>query len=197
MCTLCDPADEAIAATVCGLDEARRLWIVIESLAQLTNSDFENGVADKSVWPHGVEEFLLGDELARTPDEIADHGEGFGPEPDYVCASPQALVGQIQAKGIEDYPFVASHVIHQTLPKLYGKFMTDNARLAHSPLLMEEWQYKAAFVIQFRPETEIGAGRFEGRVEHVASCKATRFHSLDELLSFIAKVLAEVRSTEQ
>lgn len=75
--------------------------------------------------------------------------------------------------------------------------MTDDARLAHSPLSMEEWQYKAAFVIQFRPETDIGAGRFEGRVEHVASCEATRFHSLDELLIFIAKVLAEVRSTEQ
>jgi hypothetical protein len=28
---------------------------------------------------------------------------------------------------------------------------------------MEGWQYKAAFVIQFRPETNIEAGRFEGR----------------------------------
>ena len=61
---------------------------------------------------------------------------------------------------------------------------------------MEEWQYKAAFVVQLRPETDIEAGRFEGRVEHVASSKAARFHSLDELLSFIAKLLAEVRSTE-
>jgi hypothetical protein len=62
---------------------------------------------------------------------------------------------------------------------------------------MEEWQYKAAFVVQFRPGTDIEEGRFEGRVEHVASSKAARFHSLDELLSFIANVLAEVRSTEQ
>lgn len=58
---------------------------------------------------------------------------------------------------------------------------------------MDDWQYKAAFVIQFRPETDIEAGRFEGRVEHIPSCKATRFHSLDELLAFIARVLAEVR----
>ena len=63
--------------------------------------------------------------------------------------------------------------------------------------LMEGWQYKAAFVIQFRPETEIEAGRFEGRVEHVVSYKATRFHSLDELLGFIAGVLAEVSQPEQ
>jgi hypothetical protein len=62
---------------------------------------------------------------------------------------------------------------------------------------MEGWQYKAAFVIQFRLETDIGAGRFEGRVEHMASSKASRFHSLDELLAFIASVLTEVRSTEQ
>jgi hypothetical protein len=69
--------------------------------------------------------------------------------------------------------------------------------LAYYPFMMEEWQYKAAFVVQFRPETDIEAGRFEGRVEHVASHEPTRFHSLDELLRFIAGVLAEVRSTEQ
>ncbi|MCI0419168.1 MAG: hypothetical protein L0312_08115 [Acidobacteria bacterium] len=62
---------------------------------------------------------------------------------------------------------------------------------------MEEWQYKAAFVVQFRPETDIEAGRFQGRVEHVASFKATRFHSLDELLDFIARVLTEVSNTKQ
>jgi hypothetical protein len=63
--------------------------------------------------------------------------------------------------------------------------------------MMEGWQYKAAFVIQFRPETDIEAGKFEGKVEHVGSSLATRFHSLDELLSFIASTLAEVRKTEQ
>ena len=59
------------------------------------------------------------------------------------------------------------------------------------------WQHRAAFVIQFRPETDIGAERFEGRVEHVASAQATRFHSLEGLLDFIAQVLAEVHDTEQ
>ena len=62
---------------------------------------------------------------------------------------------------------------------------------------MEERQYKAAFVIQFRPEADIEAGRFEGRVEHVASFKAAQFHSLDELLGFIASVLTEVDNMEQ
>ncbi len=62
---------------------------------------------------------------------------------------------------------------------------------------MEQWQYNAAFVIQFRAKTEIENGRFEGRVEHVASCMATRFHSLDQLLGFIAIVLAELKRTEE
>ena len=66
--------------------------------------------------------------------------------------------------------------------------MTYNARSDYCPFLMEGWQYKAAFVIQFQPETDIEAGRFEGKVEHVVSDKATRFHSLNELLGFIARV---------
>ena len=45
------------------------------------------------------------------------------------------------------------------------------ARADYSPLLMDGWQYKAAFVIQFRPETDINEGRFEGRVEHGISYK--------------------------
>ena len=62
---------------------------------------------------------------------------------------------------------------------------------------MDEWQYKLAFVIQFRPETDVEKGQFEGKVEHIASHDGTRFHSLDELLSFIASVLTEVRTTDQ
>jgi hypothetical protein len=61
---------------------------------------------------------------------------------------------------------------------------------------MEGWQYRGAFVIQFRPESDIEAGRVEGRVEHIASYKMTRFHSVDELLDFIASVLTEVRNAE-
>ena len=54
-----------------------------------------------------------------------------------------------------------------------------------------------AFVIQFRPESDIEAGRFEGRIEHIVSYRATRFHSLDEMLGFIASVLRDVSNKEQ
>jgi hypothetical protein len=62
---------------------------------------------------------------------------------------------------------------------------------------MEGWQHKLAFVIQLRTETDLQTGRFEGRVEHITSTRATRFHSLDELVSFIAEVLAEVRDSDR
>jgi hypothetical protein len=62
---------------------------------------------------------------------------------------------------------------------------------------MEPWQSKAAFVVQFRESTSIEAGRLDGKIEHLASCQAARFHSLDELLSFIARVLAEIRDPER
>ena len=62
---------------------------------------------------------------------------------------------------------------------------------------MEGSNYRFAFVIQFRPETDVEAGRLQGKVEHVASYEATRFSSLEELLSFIAKMLREVDKTEQ
>jgi hypothetical protein len=62
---------------------------------------------------------------------------------------------------------------------------------------MEGWQYKAAFVIQFRSETDIEAGQFAGKVEHIASTRVMRFNSLDELLTFITSVLREVRDVAQ
>jgi len=62
---------------------------------------------------------------------------------------------------------------------------------------MERWQYTDAFVIQFRPGADVGAGKCEGKVEHVASYEATRFRSLAELLDFMARRLAETRDAAQ
>ena len=48
-----------------------------------------------------------------------------------------------------------------------------------------------AFVVQFRSGS--GPGRFAGRVEHMPSARATHFGSVEELLAFITRILAEVR----
>lgn len=62
---------------------------------------------------------------------------------------------------------------------------------------MDGWQSKAAFVVQFRDETDLAAGRLDGKVEHISSYRAARFHSLDELLAFIGRVLAEIKDPER
>ena len=60
-----------------------------------------------------------------------------------------------------------------------------------------EWKYDGAFLIQFRPETDLDEGRFAGRVEHVASYEAAHFQSLEGLLEFVARTLKRVRAGRQ
>jgi hypothetical protein len=47
-----------------------------------------------------------------------------------------------------------------------------------------------AFVLQLHADADPGQGVVFGRVEHVVSASATHFHSLDELLAFIARELS-------
>jgi hypothetical protein len=54
-----------------------------------------------------------------------------------------------------------------------------------------DWTYTGAFVLQLGPGTDIGAGRLEGRLEHVASTRSARFDSLDELLAALRDMLAD------
>ena len=46
-----------------------------------------------------------------------------------------------------------------------------------------------AFVVQFRSGSE--PGQFAGRVEHIPSAQATHFASVEELLAFLTRLLAE------
>jgi hypothetical protein len=48
-----------------------------------------------------------------------------------------------------------------------------------------------AFVVHVRAGTAVAQGQVAGRVEHVVSGQATHFDSLQELLAFIAQVLAQ------
>jgi hypothetical protein len=130
-------------------------------------------------------------------DEMVEYCESFRPELDLLRAFPKGLVDEIEGKVIEDYPLIVRNRIHRTLPKTYRTFRTRRARLAHCALLMDGWQHRAAFVIQFRADANIEAGLFEGKVEHVATCQSIRFHSLDELLAFMAVVLAQVRDAQE
>ena len=47
-----------------------------------------------------------------------------------------------------------------------------------------------AFVVQLHATAVVAEGQLTGRVEHVLSGQAAHFDTLDELLAFIARVLA-------
>ena len=49
-----------------------------------------------------------------------------------------------------------------------------------------------AFVVQFRAQPADPTLSWEGRVEHLTSGQVSRFHSPEELLAFLARVLTEV-----
>jgi hypothetical protein len=49
-----------------------------------------------------------------------------------------------------------------------------------------------AFVVQFRSQPTDIPLSWEGRVEHLTSGQVLRFHSPEELLAFLTRVLTEV-----
>jgi hypothetical protein len=47
-------------------------------------------------------------------------------------------------------------------------------------------------VLQFRSSPTGAPSPYDGRVEHLVSGQVARFHSLEELLAFMTRVLADV-----
>ena len=52
-----------------------------------------------------------------------------------------------------------------------------------------------AFVVQLHTTAVVAQGQLSGRVENVLSGHAAHFHTLDELLAFMARVLAALENT--
>jgi hypothetical protein len=50
--------------------------------------------------------------------------------------------------------------------------------------------HRRAFVVQLHAESDVARGLVFGRVEHVVSGEAAHFRTLDELVAFMAGVLA-------
>ena len=68
----------------------------------------------------------------------------------------------------------------------HGETLRDREEALLSP--------RRAFVVQFREETDAAELHFTGRVEHLVSGHATRFHSPQELLAFFTQVLNTTRA---
>lgn len=56
---------------------------------------------------------------------------------------------------------------------------------------LHELPSRRTFVVQLHAQADPGQDRFAGRIEHIVSGRATRFASAEELLSFIARTVAE------
>jgi len=52
---------------------------------------------------------------------------------------------------------------------------------------------RRAFVVQLHAEARVERSHFKGRVEHIVSHQAAHFESLEELLTFITRVITEPR----
>ena len=56
---------------------------------------------------------------------------------------------------------------------------------------------RRAFVVQFREETEGVPAHFAGRVEHIVSGHAARFHSPEELWAFFTRILVNIHDEKE
>ena len=54
-----------------------------------------------------------------------------------------------------------------------------------------------AFVVQLHATADVAQARLVGRIEHVVSGQALHFHTLEELLAFMARVLATLDSAPE
>ena len=54
-----------------------------------------------------------------------------------------------------------------------------------------------AFVVQVHATAAVAHGHLAGRVEHVLSGQAVHFHTLDDLLAFIARVLTRLEAAPE
>ena len=75
---------------------------------------------------------------------------------------------------------------YHNVSDLHSSTYNDDPKLMEEPLLSPQ----RAFVVQFRENMDATPSRFSGRVEHLISGHATRFHSPETLVAFFAQILS-------
>jgi hypothetical protein len=105
-----DRGDEAVAAAMNGLDEARRARVVAEELADLADRDGEHRVADGGLGPDVREQVRLGDELLRPRRQVVQHRQHLRRHRQRLTAAPKAAVGWVDAKVAEGKDRAGRHL---------------------------------------------------------------------------------------
>ena len=55
---------------------------------------------------------------------------------------------------------------------------------------------KRAFVVQLHADAAVAQRHFKGRVEHIVSMESTHFESLEELVTFIVRLVTEAQDKD-
>src|SRR5262249_32829540 len=74
------------------LDEARGPRVVVERLPDLKDADLQDGIADETIRPDGVEQFLLPHQPAGAVDQIAQDRVSLWSEADALLLLRAALI---------------------------------------------------------------------------------------------------------
>jgi hypothetical protein len=93
--------DEAIAATVHGLDEP---WLgcgIAEHRSELRHGDLQHPIAHVRVGPDHLEELFLRDELSAAFEQHPEHAERLGVQVERTGVVREARVAGVEPKTIE------------------------------------------------------------------------------------------------
>ena len=72
----------------------------------------------------------------------------------------------------------------------------DSANRIGDSQNLSQFSVHCSFVVQFRTASDVRHGSCDGRVEHISSGQIADFSSIDDLLTFIERVLTNPRPRE-
>ena len=110
--------DETIASAMDGLDDPRFARVVPERHTKLADRLAEASLPDHRVVPHGIQQFVSGQELTRALGEVAQELPRPGSEIDRIISPPypsrpriEAERGEVQQIGVIPHP----HILQPTV----------------------------------------------------------------------------------
>jgi hypothetical protein len=83
-------------------DELRSLNHTAQTPANLADPGFQHRVAYRRLGPHRLEERLFGYQLPGVCHQVGKHLEDFRAQRDYLVASPQAGISEIDSERLEN-----------------------------------------------------------------------------------------------
>src|SRR5437870_4498780 len=101
--------DEAVPATVRGLDEAGGPGVIAEGLPELPDAAGQHRWRDVRRGPHGVEQLVLRDQASRARRQVLEHREGLAPQRHVRAAAQQTTARPVELVGPERDQLIGRH----------------------------------------------------------------------------------------